>query len=135
MITVVTGPPCAGKSFYVRDMALDGDIVVDMDLIAVALVVDDIEQHDYSDEVRSVARSARKAAVREALRVGQVSRRNVWIVHTRPTPEWLRIYRSVNARVKIVDPGRDVCLSRLAERPKSQHVRTKKVIDEWYAGR
>ena len=135
MITIVTGPPCAGKSFYVRDMALDGDIVVDMDLIAMALVVDDIESHDYSDEVRAVARSARKAAVREALRVGQVSRRNVWIVHTSPTAEWSRIYRSVNARVKVIDPGRDVCLSRLAERPKGQHVRTKRVIDEWYVGR
>jgi len=116
-------------------MALDGDIVVDMDLIAMALVVDDIESHDYSDEVRAVARSARKAAVREALRVGQVSRRNVWIVHTSPTAEWSRIYRSVNARVKVIDPGRDVCLSRLAERPKGQHVRTKRVIDEWYVGR
>lgn len=133
MITVVSGPPCAGKSFYIRETALPGDIVVDMDVIASALVVDDIETHDYSDEVRAVARSARKAAVREALRVGQVSRRNVWIVHTRPSPEWLRIYRSVNARVKVINPGRDVCLSRLAERPKGQHVRTKRVIDEWYA--
>ena len=134
MITVVTGPPCAGKSFYIREMALPGDIVVDMDVIASALVVDDIEQHDYSDEVRAIARAARKAAVRESLRVGQVSRRNVWIVHTRPTAEWSRIYRSVNARVKVIDPGRDVCLSRLAERPRSQHVRTRRVIDEWYAG-
>ena len=132
MITVVSGPPCAGKSFYVREMALPGDIVVDMDVIAMALVLDNIEAHDYSDEVRSVARAARKGAIREALRVGQVSRRNVWIVHTHPTPEWSRIYRSVNARVKVVDPGRDVCLSRLAERPKSQHVRTRRVIDEWY---
>ena len=135
MITVVTGAPCAGKSFYVREMALAGDIVVDMDLIAMALTVQVGEDHDYPNEVRVVARAARKAAVREALQVGQVSRRNVWIVHTRPPAEWLRIYRSVNARVKVIDPGRDVCLSRLAERPKSQHVRTKKVIDEWFAGR
>lgn len=132
MIRIITGPPCAGKSTFVRDNALPGDIVVDMDLIASSLVVDDIESHDYSQEVRRIARAARKSAVREALTVGQVSRRNVWIVHTDPNAEWSRIYRSVNARVTVVDPGRDVCLTRLAERPKGQHVLTKRVIDDYY---
>jgi predicted kinase len=132
MIRIITGPPCAGKSTFVRDNALPGDIVVDMDLIAASLVVDDIESHDYSQEVRRIARAARKSAVREALTVGQVSRRNVWIVHTDPNAEWSRIYRSVNARVTVVDPGRDVCLTRLAERPKGQHVLTKRVIDDYY---
>ena len=135
MIRVISGPPCAGKSTFVNDNCLPGDIVVDMDLIASALVVDDIEVHDYSQEVRRIARAARRSAVKEALQVGQVSRRNVWIVHTDPSPEWSRIYRSVNAHMTVVDPGRDVCLTRLAERPRAQHVLTKRVIDDWYAKR
>jgi len=135
MIRVISGPPCAGKSTFVTENALPGDIVIDMDLIASAMVVDDIEPHDYSDEVRQIARSARKVAVKEALRIGQVSRRNVWIVHTQPDAEWSRIYRMHNARVTVVDPGRDECLRRLADRPSSQHVRTKRVIDDFYARR
>jgi predicted kinase len=31
MITVVTGPPCGGKSTYIQDNAKDGDIIIDMD--------------------------------------------------------------------------------------------------------
>lgn len=135
MIRIITGPPCAGKTIFVTENSLPGDIVIDMDLMASAMVVDNIESHDYSQEVRRIARAARKAAVREALPIGQVSRRNVWIVHTDPNPEWQRIYRSFNAHTTVVDPGRDVCLTRLAERPKGQHVLTKRVIDDWYSKR
>lgn len=135
MIRIITGPPCAGKSTFVKDNALPGDIVIDMDLIASSMVVDDIETHDYSQEVRRIARASRKAAIREALPIGQVSRRNVWIVHTDPDSEWQRIYRSFNAHTTVIDPGRDVCLTRLAERPQAQHVLTKRVIDDWYGKR
>lgn len=135
MITVVSGPPCAGKSHYVGEMAEPGDIVIDMDLIAQALTVTD-DPHVYSNEVRAVARDARRSAVASALRVAANGvRLNVWIIHTDPSPEWLRRYRVAGARVKVIDPGRDVCLSRLADRPKSEHVRTKRVIDDYFRGR
>jgi len=135
MIRVITGPPCGGKSTFVTENALPGDIVIDMDLIASAMVVDSTDTHDYSNEVRQIARRARKVAVKEALRIGQVSRRNVWIVHTSPDSEWQRIYRLHNAKITEVDPGRDECLRRLADRPATQHVLTKRVIDDWYARR
>jgi hypothetical protein len=112
-------------------MAEPGDIVVDMDLLAQALTVGS-GVHDYSDEVRMVARGARRAAVRSALQVGQTARCNVWVVHSDPSHDWLRQYRIVNARFKVLDPGRDVCLSRLSERPAPVQVRTKRVIDEYY---
>lgn len=135
MITVVTGPPCAGKSTYVRGWAEKGDIIIDMDAIASAMTPFLDEEHDYPDAVRAVAMEARKGAVRKALEVGQMIRGNVWIIHTSPDREILRRYRSMNARMKTIDPGRDVCLARLAERPKGQHVKTRRVIDDWYHGR
>ncbi len=131
----MSGPPCAGKSTYVEGLAEPGDIVVDMDLLASALTVSD-DLHVYSNEVRSVARQVRRTAVSAALGVAASGVRvNVWIVHTSPSPDALRRYRVAGARVKMLDPGRDECLARLAERPASEHRRTKGVIDDWYSRR
>jgi tRNA uridine 5-carbamoylmethylation protein Kti12 len=135
MITVVTGPPCAGKSTYVRGWAEKGDIIIDMDAMASAMTPFLDDEHDYPHHVRMVAREARKVAVRTALSIGQTMRENVWVIHTSPDRESMRRYRSFNARIKTIDPGRDVCLARLAERPKGQHVTTRRVIDDWYHGR
>jgi hypothetical protein len=103
-----------------------------MDKIALALTTDDVGHHDYSPEVRQVARAARRAAVQEAMRVAQLSRVNVWIIHTDPSPDWKRRYRVVSARMEVVDPGKDVCLSRLASRPESNHRLVRKVLDDYY---
>jgi len=134
MITIVMGPPCGGKSTYVSEMSEPGDVVVDMDLMAQALTVGS-GVHDYADHVRAVAWRARSAAVKAALQVGELSRVNVWIVHSDPPADWLLKYRLANARLKMVDPGRDVCLSRLSDRPVSVQVRGKRGIDDFYRKR
>lgn len=36
MLHVICGPPCSGKSTYVREHAEDGDLLVDYDVIAQA---------------------------------------------------------------------------------------------------
>jgi predicted kinase len=33
-VTLVYGPPCAGKSTFVQERALPGDVVLDFDVIA-----------------------------------------------------------------------------------------------------
>jgi hypothetical protein len=106
-----------------------------MDRIALALTTDDINSHDYSIEVRQVARGVREAAVMEALKMGQLSRLNVWIIHTDPAPNWKRKYSAVTARFVDVDPGKEVCLQRLASRPRSNHALVKKVLYEYYERR
>jgi hypothetical protein len=135
MITVVTGPPCGGKSTYVSEHARSGDIIVDMDRIALALTTDDVEHHGYSPQVRQVARAVRGAAVYEAIKVSQLSLVNVWIIHTDPRSKARREYASVSARFVEVDPGKDVCLSRLDSRPRSNHALVKKVLHDYYERR
>ena len=135
MITVVTGPPCGGKSTYVSEHARSGDIIVDMDRIALALTTDDVGHHDYSPQVRQVARAVRGAAVLEAIKMSQLSMVNVWIIHTDPRPDSRRQYAVASARYVEVDPGRDVCLSRLESRPKANHALVKKVLHDYYERR
>ena len=135
MITIVTGPPCGGKSTYVSEHARSGDIIVDMDRIALALTTDDVGHHDYSPQVRQVARAVRKAAVYEAMKISQLSMVNVWIVHTDPTPDSRREYSVASARYVEVDPGKEVCLARLDGRPKANHALVKKVLHDYYERR
>jgi len=136
VITIVTGPPCGGKSTFVRENAQPGDIVVDMDSLALALTFPGEKSHAYSDKSRSVARAARNAAVKQALSVAQGERRlGVWIIHTDPGVEARRMYRASSASFVELNPGRAVCLQRLKERPVENHQIARGVIDEYFAKR
>lgn len=136
MITVVTGPPCGGKSTYIRQNAKPGDIVVDMDSIALALTVEGTASHSYSEKVRLVARAARNAAVKQALTVAQGERRlGVWIIHTDPGRDARQMYRAANATFVEVNPGKRVCLERLKSRPVENHSIARRAIDEYFAKR
>jgi hypothetical protein len=133
MIEIVTGPPCGGKSTYIRERAKTGDIVIDMDRIALALTVEGTDAFTYSDTVRRVAFRAREAAVREALLVAQGERyQNVYIIHTDPSPDQRAAYRAMGGRIVECDPGKEVALARVQERPKQNHAIAKKFINEYY---
>ncbi len=135
MITVVTGPPCGGKSTYIKDNAKDGDVVIDMDKIALALIKGETENHNYGDEVRSIARAARKAAVKQSLIVGQGNSLGIWIIHTDPSPADRTNYRIVNAKLVECSPGIQVCLDRLKNRPKVNQIKVERFIRDYYAKR
>jgi predicted kinase len=77
MITIVTGPPCGGKSTHIEENCKPGDIIIDMDRIALALSPEGTDAFGYSQSVRTVARAARKSAVQAALGVAQ-GQRSVW---------------------------------------------------------
>lgn len=136
MITIVTGPPCSGKSTYIRENAQPGDIIIDMDRIALALTTEGTSPFEYSDKLRSVAMKARQAAVTAAIQVAQGERYlGVWIIHTDPNLEQRRGYRAVNARIVEMDTSKATCLERLKQRPSQNQAVAKKVIDEYFAKR
>jgi hypothetical protein len=132
-ITVVTGPPCGGKSTYVDEQAKDGDIVIDMDRIALALSPIGTKSFEYSQSVRTVARAARKAAVRSALGVAQGQRYlGIWIIHTDPSNDDRSVYRYAGARFVEMSPGKDVCFERLKNRPLVNQQLARELIENYY---
>jgi len=135
MITVVTGPPCGGKSTYIRENAKQGDILIDMDELARALVVGEVANHDYSDQVRTIARAARKGAVKQAIIAGQGNRLGVWIIHTDPPTQDRVNYKVVGAQIVECSPGLQVCLERLKSRPKINQLKVEQFIRDYYAVR
>ncbi|MEU4578944.1 AAA family ATPase [Nonomuraea sp. NPDC023979] len=128
---MICGPPAGGKSTWVRGRARPGDVVVDYDLLAVALSgAHQGDTHGHPEVVRQVAHRARTAAIREALR--HVAKIDVYVIHSMPSAEWLATYAEHGAEIVVVDPGRDVVMERIArERPTS----AKAVATRWYNSR
>lgn len=124
-ITVVVGPPCAGKSTYIAEQKSPDDVVVDFDRMAQAMGAS--RAHAATEPVRQVAFAARKAAISRVL--GGVDA-DAWVIHTNPWPGQLSRYQEAGAQVVVLDPGMDECLARAAAdgRPDG----TEDAIRQWY---
>lgn len=84
MLHVITGAPCSGKSTYIKEHAKDGDMIVDMDDIALVLGVPD---HDYSKTVKpGTLWDIRKALIADA--VAGKDTFDSWIVDTMLTNDY-----------------------------------------------
>ena len=127
MLTVVTGPPCVGKSTWVDTHAQPGDITIDMDRIAVALQPPGADTHDHPSYVRRVAQAARNTALNRALAIRGI---HVWLIHTDPDSRDLATYRDLGAKIVTLTEPVDVLMARAADRPEW----TRRIIREWHEG-
>ena len=126
MIHVVIGPPCAGKSTYVKDHRGSAEPVADYDLLAEAIGA--VERHHAEGHIKEAAFHVRQALIDYMLDAD-----TGWIIHTSPTDEWMQRYREHNADIITLDPGKDECLRR-AERD-NRPTQTIDGINDWYARR
>jgi hypothetical protein len=129
MLTVITGPPCSGKSAYAREHAAPGDIVIDLAAIITALGGDPVER---AGDVLRVARAARITAIRSATichRAGST----VWVIDTDPA-SWLRSkYQRDGGTIITLEAS----AAELHQRATAQGrpARVHQVIDDWLAAR
>lgn len=115
MLTVVTGPPAAGKTTLVHKHARHGDVVIDLDAIACALTVGAQHEHDHPKHLLPIAQAARFAAIKAAMPLHHRGHR-VWVIDTSPSAPMLRWYQREQARMVHVDPGPEVRRTRLDAR-------------------
>lgn len=122
MLTVVTGPPCSGKSTYVRDRAARGDIVVDFDPLAETL--GSPTTHGHGSRHVHVALAAWRAAVAAAIRTHDWGH-TVWVVDSQPSDYRLRQYERAGATIVHLDAEAEVLheRARQAGRPDDTHQR------------
>lgn len=123
-ITIITGPPCSGKTTYVRDTRRPGDIVIDLDALFAALTYSPEHQHE-------------DAALNEVLRLRDVLLANLkppaWIIDTGLRARRAELQRMFpTARTITMNTPRETCLDRAAQRPRPAH--TAQLIEQWFAG-
>ena len=125
-VTVVTGPPAAGKTTHVREHAQDGDVIIDFDLIANTLAGKEEDNHEHAAHVQTAAKAARQAALDAAIKTSA----RVWLIHAMPSDTQRADYEKRGAEIVTIDPGKDVVMQRIkTERPE----RMAKAAGQWYS--
>lgn len=127
MLTIVVGPPCAGKSTLVREKAEPGDVIVDFDALALAL--GGKASHDAEPSVRDAAFAARGAVIEFLLAHPDV---DGYVIHSRPKADDVAAYEAAGDQVRwlLVDPGEDECKRRAVDDGRPD--RTVAAIEDWY---
>ncbi len=116
MLYLITGPPAAGKTTWVRQHARHGDITIDYDAIANVLTPPGDDPHSTPRHVQAVVKAARQAAIDTAITMAH--QHDVYVIHSMPGTALLARYQAAGAHIVTIDPGRDVVLARCkAERP------------------
>lgn len=130
-LTLVAGPPCAGKNTYIREHALASDLVVDYDAIARALQPAGADAHQHVESHRPMVCEARDAIL-DRLVLGNHDVRRVWVINAAAKRSFREQYRRrYGASVVVVWAPEEVCLRRaMGERPQAWwgHVRS------WFDG-
>lgn len=129
---VVTGPPCSGKSTYVREHAAPTATVIDLDAMAEALGYPG-SHVDWGEETphpaRVAAMIARASLVKAALTHKLVG--EVWLTDAVVSAVAQARYAGVDAEIVSLDPGLDVCRERAENDDRS--AATIEQIERWYS--
>jgi hypothetical protein len=130
VLIVVTGPPAAGKSSWIKAHAKADDIVIDLDLMALAMAGPGADHHAHGDVLMRVVHRARFAALNEAYQ--HLDTTDVYVIHTQPSAKARAKYKRLEARIVTVDPGRDIVMQRVKAMRQPEMER---VVTRWYNAR
>lgn len=131
MIRIIIGPPCSGKTTFVRDNAATGDVVLDWDKLADAVnATGEKPEGEQPDAVRAFATYGRVVLARWAVKTYETEQ-TVWLIASGKNQSLpIEDYVAAGGRVTVLDPGKDVCVQRCEDDGRGEGTRA--AIDAWY---
>lgn len=129
--TIISGPPCSGKSRYVRDHAQPGDLIVDWDDLAHALTGQPAHTKTPAELIGYIA-EARDAIIARLEQRRPNDVRAAWIVVSDPSDATSLARRTAGSVVEMSTTV-DECLERLHDDPDGRDVEElERVIRSWH---
>lgn len=126
-VYIVYGPPCSGKSTFVRDSAGKEDLILDIDSIWQMISVNDryIKPKRLMSNVFGV-----RDCILDMIRMRSGKWKNAYVVGGYPLAmDRQRLSDSLGAELIFIDESREVCL----ERAKAcERIGWEKYIDDWF---
>lgn len=127
-VTLICGPPCAGKTTYVHQHRQLGDLVLDADDIARRLGSPALWDHPME-----IAAQAQEVMANAMARVARMTSGTAWVIRSAPeAAERLWLARVLGAgQIIVLLPSRVVLMQRARSRP--DPAGTMRVIRQWHA--
>lgn len=126
-VYIVYGPPCSGKSTFVRDSAGKEDLILDIDSIWQMISVNDryIKPKRLMSNVFGV-----RDCILDMIRMRSGKWKNAYVIGGYPLAmDRQRLSDSLGAELIFIDESREVCL----ERAKAcERIGWEKYIDDWF---
>lgn len=128
-VTVLYGPPAAGKTTYVQQHAKPGDLILDIDSLFDALSAANANE-DHRGHLLPFVCEARDAIIKRLSRRTRLPR--AWVVSTVLSPAERRAYAAAGATVYTLIPPVETCLERCRNRD-GKASRLLEIIRGWYS--
>ena len=130
-VTVVSGPPGAGKNHYVAQHRQPGDLLLDYD--AVMQAITGLPTHSRppaeDDAAHWLCYDAMRAMIQRAEALDTPAR--IWVISTEPERVKLSILVGrLGANVVTLDTDRETCRARVSMRPQPGYWR--EAVERWF---
>ena len=129
-VYIVYGPPCSGKTTYVKEAALEGDLIIDLDSIWQA--VSGCDRYVKPGRLNAIVFSVRDCLL-DSVKYRRGRWNNAYIIGGYPlSSERERLIKELGAREVFIDTSKEDCIANLKADTARASEEWLQYIEDWF---